>query len=647
MNATQANRPLAVSSPFDDDTLIVTDVQWNERLGEPFEGILQLISEQGDLEAKDLLGQPLSVRVGLSDEAPTYLNGLCASFSQVSPRSGFFAYEAVVIPWFAMLQHVGGSRIFQEQTAVEIFKQVASERGFSALIDDRLTGQYPLRPYCVQYNESDFHFLSRLLEEEGIYYFFQYSEAGHQLVLADNISAHQTVSGYETLPYFEQGSPALPPAVFDWKLGQRFVTASYVLRDYDFQQPLVDMTVRQYAAETPSPWAWYHFPGRYFDAEVGQNYARVRSESELANQAWISARTSVSSLRSGNTVTVTQHPNHDTDQEYLIAGFSINLSASIMAAADRVTPSFDNQLALHPSSVPFRSLVKTPRPIARGPQIATVVGPQNQEIWTDNFGRIKVQFAWDLNSTGDDASSCWIRVTQPWTGKGYGAVSIPRIGEEVIVGFIDGDIDRPVVIGRLHNADRMPPEELSAAQAKTIFRTRSTTQGDLDAFHELTFDDTTGSESILLHSERDFVREVENNDSLQVGFDKSDPGDQEIKIYNDQRVEIGVGSGGGSQQIKIGQDRQVTIQNGDDTLTIQSGNHSVTASQGTVTIEAQSGITLKCGSSSIEITPAGITIKSTAITGSADADLQLAGNASTTVKAGGNLVIQGALVQIN
>lgn len=674
MSATQTNRPIAVTSPLADDTLLLSDVRWQERLGQPFSGELRLLSEQGDIDPADLLGQAISIRLGSDDDAgTTHLHGCCLSFWQTEPLGGFYTYKAELVPWFSLLQHVGGTRIFQQQSVIDIFKSLAEERGFSGQIDDRLTGDYQARAYCVQYDESDFHFLSRLLEEIGVYYFFEYTDEQHTMVLADDVGAHQAADGYDSLTYHEKESSAKPAAIFYWQSGQRFATASCVLRDYDFQKPRADMTVRQNAEKTCSQWQWYHFPGRYFESDLGQTYARVRTEATVANQNWIEAETSVNGIRCGNKFTVESHPLDDANQEYIVSGAVIEASSPSISPSSGGDGTFGCKLAIHPSSIPFRNVPTTQRPVARGPHIATVVGKDGEEIWTDSYGRIKVLFAWDRDGAGDDTSSCWIRVTQPWTGKGFGAASIPRVGEEVVVSFIDGDIDRPIVTGRVYNADRMPPEALADGQAKTVFRTRSTKDGDVDAFHELTFDDTADQESIYFHSERDFERVVENNDSLKVGFEKADPGDQSIEINNDQTVQIGKGSGSGSQTIEIAQDRSatlqsgddslkidsggqtveisqdrsVTIQSGDDTLTIESGDRTVQASGGAITIEAATGITLKCGASSIEITPSGISIKSTQINAAADGDMELAGSVSTTVKADGNVVVQGAMVQIN
>jgi len=660
LNATQDHRRLTVTSPLGADALLVRSLQWNERLGQPFAGTVVLSSNQSDIDPKELLGQPLGLNLNAADEEGSLLHGFVASFAQLEPQGGFYEYRAELLPWFALLQHVGGSRIFQQQSVVEIFKAIAEQRGYSGLLDTRLSGVYRTRTYCVQYNESDFDFLTRLLEEEGIYYFFEYTADQHTLVLADDSSAHVAIPGYATLDYFQADNIAKPAGVFGWHRGQRFATASYVMRDYDFQKPRAEMTVRQ-NADTPSSWQWYQFPGRYFETDDGQAYARVRSEAAIANQSWASVDTNIHVARCGQTFGLGMHPQAAVNQDYLIAGTAIQASAGALQAGEASDARFACRLQLHPATIPFRVVPQAPRPIVRGPQIATVVGKAGEEIWTDAYGRIKVQFAWDLAGQNDDASSCWIRVTQPWTGKGFGAVSIPRIGEEVIVNFIDGDIDRPIVVGRVFNADRMPPEALADGQAKTVFRTRSTKEGEIDAFHELTFDDTADAESIYLHSERDFLRVVENNDALKVGFDKQDAGDQSIEIYNDQTVQVGVGSGAGSQTVEIAKDRSVTLDTGSDTLTVKQGDQSTEVTSGSITMEAGTAITLKCGGSSIEITPSGITIKSAQInlngdakvnlaapeiSAAADGQLQLSGMLAA-VNADGELQLKGAIVQIN
>ncbi|QDT03965.1 Phage-related baseplate assembly protein [Rubripirellula lacrimiformis] len=663
MPITQENRSIAISTPLGQDVLIVNHLSWSEQLGQPFQGLLQLASTDGDINPTDLLKQPVSIQVGKVDETPFYLHGYATQLAQAGLRSGMFEYHLTLAPWFELLRHVGGSQIFQQQSVVDIAKAVIDARGFTAELEDRLTQTYRQRAYCVQYAESDFHFLSRLFEEEGIYYFFEYANDAHTMVLCDDVSAHQAVDSLDSLPYHELDSGSTETCVSNFSRQRHFCTASYVLRDYDFQKPRAEMTVRQNAADTNSEWQWYEFPGRFFETDDGQHYARVLTEAAVARQEKATVNVSTGKISAGDLLTITSHPTDALNQEYLITGRHIQASAGdVGVGSASATASFNGQLHVQPSSIPYRSIRETPRPPMPGPQIATVVGPDGEEIWTDSFGRIKIQFAWDIVGAGDDSSSCWIRVTQPWTGKGWGAASIPRVGEEVIVAFLDGDVDRPIVTGRVFNADRMPPEELASGQAKTVFRTRSTKDGDVDCFHELTFDDTKDAELIYLHSERDFQRVVENNDSLTVGSEKQDSGDQSIEIYNDQNIKVGVGSGSGSQTTEIGQDRSTTIDAGDDTLTIQQGDRTVTAESGSITIEANTSITLKCGESIIQITPSGISIQASQIditaeaqaniaapeiNATADAALALSGGATTDLTSDGQLTVQGAIVQIN
>ncbi|TWU56285.1 Phage-related baseplate assembly protein [Rubripirellula reticaptiva] len=642
---------------------MLINVSWSEQLGRPFQGSLEMVSLQGDIDPADLLKQPVSIRLGNADDEPTYLHGYVTEFGLRGISNGHYDYHATLVPWFGLLRHVGGSQIFQQQSVVDIAKAVIETRGFAGELEDRLTQTYRQRAYCVQYGESDFQFLSRLFEEEGIYYYFEYANDGHTMILCDDVSAHHTADSLASLPYHDFESENTEMCVSQWTSQRHFSTASYVLRDYDFQKPRAEMTVRQNAPDTVSEWQWYEFPGRYFETDDGQHYARVLTEAASARQGRATVKVSTNSILAGNLLTMESHPQSDLNQEYLITARQIQASAPDIAAGGSSNGfGIDGQLQIQPSSIPFRSSHETPRPVVSGPQIATVVGPAGEEIWTDSYGRIKVQFAWDTMGAGDDSSSCWMRVTQPWTGKGWGAASIPRIGDEVIVAFFDGDIDRPIVTGRVFNADRMPPEDLTAGQAKTVFRTRSTKGGDVDCFHELTFDDTKDAEQIYLHSERDFLRVVENNDALKVGFEKQDAGDQSIEIYNNQDIKVGVGSGTGNQTTEIGQDRSTTIDTGNDTLTIKQGDRIVTAESGAITIEANTSITLKCGESIIQLTPSGIIIQSTQIdikadaqaniaapeiNAAADAALALSGGATTDLTSDGQLTVKGAIVQIN
>ncbi len=665
MTLSQSSRSIQFSSPIGDDGVVAERVHWKEQLGRPFEGLVELACDAGDIDPADIIRQPASIRIGDPDESPSYLHGYVSEFGMTGFDKGLYRYRVKLVPWFALMAHVGGSQIFQNETAITIAQAMIDLRGFSGELEDKTSGTPRTRAYCVQYNESDFRFLSRLFEEEGIYYYFSYSENQHQMVLCDDVGAHVAADGLDTLPYHPQETFAVEACVSRWASYRRFATASHVMSDYDFQKPSSDMTVRQNASDSESDWQWYQHPGRYFETDDGQYYARVRTESVAANQQRYEVDVSTHGVQCGNLLTVKDHPTDELNREYLVVSAELTATAPDVAAGSDSTDGgfkFKSRLSIQSSDVPYRSARTTRRRIMPGPQIATVVGPDGEEIWTDAYGRIKVQFAWDLDAPGDDSSSCWIRVSQPWTGNGWGAVSIPRVGQEVIVEFLDGDVDRPIVTGRVYNDELSPPEALADNQAKTVLRTRSTKGGDVESYHELTFDDTKDAEQILLHSERDFVREVENNDTLKVGFDKSDPGDQSIEIYNDQNVQVGVGSGSGSQTIDVGQDRSVTIDAGDDTIVVKSGDRNVSAEQGAITIEAATSIQLKCGDSVIELTPSGISIKAaqvdvqadttlnlggTEVNISADAALTAQGSASAELSSSGTATIKGAMVMIN
>lgn len=659
--ATQKDRPLAVLTPLEEDTLLLQSLHWTERFGETFRGKLKLLSETDSIDPMTVLGKAFTIRLDQTASTPPYVNGIVQSFQQGGYFFGFHVYYAEVVSWFELLKQVGGSRIFQGLNSPAIFAAIAAQRGFSGQVDARLSSVPRFRDYCVQYNESDYHFLSRLMEEDGIYYYFEHTAEQHTLVLADAASAHQPVVGYETLTYYPLDNLARPESLFEWTSGQEFATASTILSDYDFQQPRVSLKVQQ-NAKSSSAWQFYRYPGRYYESDEGQNIARVQAEAAVAHMKWIRVKSNLRSAPCGAKFTLQSHPTEALNQEYIICGLNLEASAESYFPGTAGKDTYQAELSLHPTSVPYRSQMVTTKPFAMGPQLAKVVGKSGEEIWTDSYGRIKVQFPWDLDGTNDDTSSCWIRVVQFSTGKGFGTSSVPRVGEEVIVQFIDGDVDRPIVVGRVYNAENMPPNTLPDDQAKTVFRTRSTKAGTVDAFHELTFDDTAGSELIYFHSEGDFQRVVENNDTLKVGYDKKKNGDQAIDIYNDQKVTIGTGSGAGSQTVEIEKDRTVTLHTGNDSLTIEKGNLSCQISQGTATIEAAQSITLKCGSSSIEITTSGITIKAgqivvqgsskidakaPEITMAADGQLEVSGGTATNVKAGGQLVIKGAIVMIN
>ncbi len=403
--------------------------------------------------------------------------------------------------------------------------------------------------------------------------------------------------------------------------------ADIALTDYDYLKPRSKLLVQQHSTQSDTVGSWFEFPGHYGSVDAGQRSARIRMEASEAARLVVRLEGNVRGLHAGHVFSLSDHPCESANREYLVCDSILHAKASNLQVGNQ--QAFECTLCVEciPAKQTFRLPTRTARPIMRGPHSAVVCGKAGEEIWTDSYGRIKVQFPWDRLGKNNEASSCWIRVAQSSAGKNWGSMSIPRIGDEVIVEFLDGNPDRPIVTGRVYNADHMPADALTAAMNKTTFKSRSTKGGDATAFHELSFDDTKDKEVITFQSERDFKRIVENDDSLTVGFEKKSPGNRTVSVYNNETVSIGLGSG-----------------------------------NGTYTLEAAKGILLKCGSSSIHMTPDSIEITSGkvvikasdalqaqggSVTVQANQSLDLKGNAGVNAQSSASFVIKGAIVQIN
>ncbi len=601
--------------------------RWSEALGQPFTADIILTSESAEIAIENLIKQPLSLHLDGKPQAGVWLSGLISRIELIGPIGNLFGYSARVVPFFDLMRHSGGCRIFQDLSTVEIVQEVLEAHSYSAQVESRLKQTYTTRPYCVQYGESDFQFLQRLMEEEGIYYFFEYEKSKHTMILVDDLASHKADPWYSSLEYRSTIHEGTDEYLVGYRASKEFGTGTVTLNDYDFEKPKSPLQVKQQTANRATAAEWYGYPGMYTASDDGQRLARIRMESEDAAREQVQFGGNARGMRAGAKFTLTNHTTEAANKDYLIVASELSMEKAVSKSGARPTVVYRSALRCQDSKRPFRSRQTTMRPFIPGPHIATVCGKSGEEIWTDSYGRVKVQFPWDRDGASNELSSCWIRVSQAWTGKNWGAMSLPRIGDEVIVEFLDGNPDRPIITGRVYNAERMPPEKLADAQAKTIFRTRSTKGGDATAFHELTFDDTKDKELILFQSERDFNRIVENDDSLKVGFEKKSPGNRTVEIYNDESIKVGLGSGAGKYSL-----------------------------------EAATSILLKCGDSTIELTPSGvqitapsITLKATGefktqatnVTIQADAALKVTGNATANLESAGKVVIKGGMVEIN
>jgi type VI secretion system secreted protein VgrG len=630
MDAIQAHREASVRTAVADDVLLFAGMSGVEELGRLSEFTVRLLSADGNVKIADILGKPLTVELKTNDEGDVrYFNGIVTRFCSTGWSGEFASYQATVHPWLWLLRRASNCRIFQDLAVPDIVKQVCQPYGgVVSLSASSLSGDYPALPYCVQYRETDFDFVCRLLEEAGIYFYFTHEADKHTMVLADSYGAHQPISGYEGLKFAraERSGAWSDESVSSWTTGGEIASSKYVLNDFDFEKATNSingglLASANVAAGFAQPsYEMFDYPGDYTVPGAGNALARARIESLHGQCEQIVAATNARGLYPGGLFTLAEHPRDDQNRDYLVTSAQYDVMGNDYASGAGGF-GFQCRIGAIGKEHPYRPLPVAVRPVVQGPQTAIVVGKAGEEIWTDKYGRIKVQFHWDRLGKSDENSSCWVRVAQGWAGKGWGAMSLPRIGMEVIVSFLEGDPDRPLVTACLYNSDAMPPYDLPAEQTRSTVKSQSSKGGD--GFNELRFEDKKGSEEVFVHAERDFLRVVKNNDALKVGFETADKGDQTIDIKNDQALTIGH-----DQAVKI------------------DGKQAVKVAT-TIVIEAGTSIELKVGGSSIKIEAAKITVKSPEIEIAADANAKLKAGAMMEIKSGAVMTIGGALVQIN
>jgi type VI secretion system secreted protein VgrG len=628
---TQANRPLALTTPLGKDVLLLTAFIGREELSRLFHFQLEMLSEKDSLAPKDLVGKSVTWTYQPAGAAPRPFNGFVSRFAAGGRREGGLRqYRAEVVPWLWFLTCTADCRIFQKKTAPKIIEQIFKDLGFTAY-ENALKATYAEREYCVQYRETDFHFVSRLMEQEGIFYFFRHENGKHTLVLADHKSAYQDCPEKEVEYY--TGS-LVPNHIASWEHQYEFRPGKYVQTDYNFETPTTSLQT-QSTTIVPLPdnqkFEVYDYPGRYGRKGDGAELTKVRMEEEEAAYDVVRGASTCRTFTPGGKFTLKKHDcPGEAGKGYVLTAVEHSAGDGSYTAGQAASQPYSNRFTCIPDGVTFRPARTTPRPVVQGPQTAVVVGPKGEEIYTDKYGRVKVQFHWDREGKKDENSSCWIRVSENWAGKNWGIVFNPRIGQEVIVEFLEGDPDRPIITGRVYNADQMPPYELPKHQTQSVLKTRSSKGGSPENFNELRFEDKKDSEEIYFHAEKDFNRVVENNDTLKVGSDKAKDGSQTIEIYHhrtetlktgDEKVTIEKGSRThsikkddtltveGKQKIEITGDQTITIKTGNRSVTIQTGNDSLKVSAGSSTTEAAKSIELKVGASSIKIEPAAITLK--------------------------------------
>lgn len=613
---TQDNRPLRVATTLGKDVLLLERVSGEEGVSVPFHFTLEMLSEDAAIDPKAVLRKPARVEIALPGEGERVIHGLINRFTQMGRRAGLTAYRAELVPWIWFLSLTNDCRIFQNQSVTEIVEQLFKESGFTDFKIKVLKAPAQ-RMYCVQYRESTLAFVSRLLEEEGLFYYFEHEPSKHTLVLTDHCGQVPPCPEVSKLRMAATDSWAMAddPVVTRLEMEHAAITGTVTLSSFDYEHPSRAL-LASVAGEQPNE--IYDYFGGYTEKADGDRFARLRLEQLESEQQVVRGEANCASLTAGHKFDLTEHANQQANQAYHI--LAVRHTASIPNYVnDGSEFEYSNSFDAVPQTVPYRPPLRTPRPLVHGTQTAIVTGPSGEEIWVDKLGRVKVHFHWDRRGKLDENSSCWVRVSSSWAGKGYGNFSAPRIGQEVIVDFLEGDPDQPIIVGRVYNGEQTPPCD-PGGKGGVISGLRSKTHKG-SGFNEMIMDDTAGKEKIAIHAQYDMSTTVLHDDA------------QTVK--NDRTITV---DGTHTETIKK-----------DTSITVSDGNYSFTVAQGTGTFKVEKKVTETFNDAQETTVKNDISIKSTAgkILIDAANEIKLhTGDSMITLKKDGSISIHGKKIEV-
>jgi type VI secretion system secreted protein VgrG len=477
-----------------------------------------------------------------------------------------------VVPWLWFLSLSRDCRIFQEMDVLEIVEEVFTDLGYSDF-DIRCMRSYPKREYCVQYRESHLSFVSRLMDEEGIFYFFEHSESTHTLVIADDNSSAEPCPAAERVRILEESPPG-EDVVHALRAKHSVHLGRVTLRDYDYLKPSLQLESSVSGEEWEES---YDYPGLYDDLEEGDRFTRIRLEESEVGRHMVQGTGRCRGFRAGFRFDLEGHYRSDANRTYMLVEVRHEGQAGGYRSGEGGATSYSNHFLAIPHEVPFRPARQSEKPVVRGTQTAVVVGPSGEEIWVDEHSRIKVQFHWDRRGQKDENSSCWIRVASTWAGKSWGAIEIPRIGQEVLVDFLEGDPDRPIVVGSVYNAEQTPPWGLPGSGTISGVKSRSSKGGG--GYNEISLEDKKGSELLNIHAQKNMVTKVLNNQSTTVDNDQS------VTVHNDQTITVD-----NNRKITVTGERSETVTK-NTSLTVTDGDYLQTVVKGSATIRVKKDVT--------------------------------------------------------
>jgi type VI secretion system secreted protein VgrG len=644
------NRSVQLETPLGLDALLPERIDIVEGLGRPFQWTLDLLSEHGELNGDKILGKDVTLAFKLRQNGATrYFHGYVTEFAQTGYRQRVHEYRAIVRPWLWFLTRAANCRIFQEKTIPQIFEAVVKAYGFT---DYRLnlSGNHRAWSYCVQYRETDFNFVSRLLEQEGIYYYFEHSEGRHVLVLCDDSTTAATMPDYQRVPFFPDDGAGLatPGDHFSgWSVTRSVQPGIYTTSDYNFETPSTSLLAKQEAQHkhARASFEMFDYPSVGTDLNGGDTSQAARLRLQELQAQYLTARGhgDVAGLAPGFRFGLTEHPRRDVNTEYLVTSMTLSVRPeAVVGGGNPLGNDVSVSIEATEARTPYRPPRLTPKPVVQGAQSALVTGKSGAEIDTDKYGRVHVHFPWDRDGKHDQTSSCWVRVAQAAAGKNWGAIHIPRIGEEVLVSFLEGDPDRPIITGRVYNADFMPPYALPDNATQSGFKSHSSQDGSAENFNELRFEDKKGAEEIYLHAEKDLTIMVEHDRSKTVQNDET------VDIKHDRKSTIG-----NNEQCKVAQDHETTIGNEEKravtknrTTTVGSSDKLTVSEDATtdigkkLVVTAGQQITLQTGASSLVMKSDG-TIEIQGVT------IKINGNQSISQQAGQSAEVKAMQVSVS
>ena len=569
------------------DGLLFHTLTGTETLSRPFVLTAELLATDARIDRHALLGKPVTFSLPtdglMSALSPRYLNGKITRIavrSQELSGTRYAVYQLTVEPDLWPMKRDRNLRIFQSQTVPQIVQTLLKE--YAVNVETRLAGNYRVWEYCVQYQESSLDFISRLMELEGIYYFFRHEADKHTLVLCDAPDQHQAFPGYETIAYHvtQSGGVVTEEGISQWSLAESVTPGIYSTDDYDFRKPNAWMLQARQNPASPVPGSVdvYDWPGHFVDHSHGESYARIRQEVWQAEHHSVSGSGTATGIAPGFTFSIINAPHFSDNGEYLVTSATYDFAENSYASGDTGDSRHNIHFTVLPSSVTYRTPPETPWPKTHGPQTAKVVGPKGESIWTDRYGRVKVKFHWDRLAKGDDTSSCWVRVSSAWAGQGFGGVQIPRVNDEVVVDFINGDPDRPLIIGRVYNEASMPPWALPAAATQMGFLSRSK-DGTADTANALRFEDKAGEEHLWIQAQKNMDTHVKNDASHSVANNHSH-------------------YAGGNELYRVETNRVHGVKGGEERLT---GKGKLDAVVDTYVVGSGTKLRFECGESAIEL----------------------------------------------